>query len=73
MDNEANKISGDETQPQSETPQKHVATIIAKIAVCASVTFAVGAFLEAPWPGAVASCGLSLMGVGVAIVMLRRG
>lgn len=73
MDNETNETTEEGKQTQSETPHKHVAITIAKIAVCASVTFAVGAFLSEAWPAAVASCGLCVMGVGVAFIMLRRG
>jgi hypothetical protein len=59
-------------QPEAESPHKHVATVVTMIATCAFGTLALGAMLGAPWPAAVASCGLCVMGVGVAYVMLRR-
>ena len=58
---------------EEETPHKHVTQIISTIAGCALGAFALGALTGAAWPGAVAACGLSVMGVGVAYFMLGRG
>ena len=41
------------------------------IAVAAFGTFVLGALLGAAWPGAVAACGIALMGVGVSIFLTR--
>lgn len=62
-----------ETLPVSERAEIHKLTANAAmgIAGCAVAMFVVGAALGAAWPGAVASCGVSLMGVDVTWVMLR--
>lgn len=70
MDKDKSEIISNEKQ--AETPHSNVMNVVMIIAMCAFGTFALGAFLGAPWPAAVASCGLSVMGVGVAYVMLRR-
>jgi hypothetical protein len=62
---------GEMNQTEAETPHKHVATAVILIAGCAAGTFYLGAVCGAPWPAAVASCGLSVMGVGVAYFMMR--
>ena len=62
-----------ETQPtQADTPHKRVETIVGSIGLYAFGTFVLGSVFGAPWPAAVAVCGLSFMGVGVAYFMLRR-
>jgi hypothetical protein len=58
-------------QTEAETPHQHVAKTVRTIGICALATFCLGS-IQSPWPAAVASCGLSIMGVGVAYVMLRR-
>jgi hypothetical protein len=58
-------------QTEAETPHKHVAKAVITIAICALATFWLGS-IQIPWPAAVASCGLSVMGVGVAYAMLRH-
>jgi hypothetical protein len=58
-------------QTEAQTPHQHVAKAVTTIAICALATFCLGS-IQSPWPAAVASCGLSVMGVGVAYVMLRR-
>jgi hypothetical protein len=52
---------------------EQIATVLILIAGCAGGTFYLGAVCGAPWPAALASCGISAMGVGVAYFMLRRG
>jgi uncharacterized membrane protein YccC len=64
---------GEMNQTEAETPHKHAAYTVIVIAICAVFTFFLGAGpCEAPWPAAVASCGLCSMGVGVVYFMLRR-
>jgi hypothetical protein len=60
-------------QAQPETVHKHVVGAVSTIAGCALVTFILGALWSSPWPAAVASCGLCVMGLGVAFFMTRRG
>lgn len=43
------------------------------IAGCAVAAFVIGAVFDAAWPGAVAACGISAMGVGVAWFTSRPG
>ena len=62
----------DQKPSEPETPHKHTTVVVTTIASCAFGSFVLGAVLGAPWPGAVAACGLSVMGVGVAYVMLHR-
>jgi hypothetical protein len=62
----------DQKPSEPKTPHKHTTEAVTLIAMCAFGTFVLGAFLGAPWPGAVASCGISVMGAGVAYIMLRR-
>ncbi|MGD1089541.1 MAG: hypothetical protein ABR955_12590 [Verrucomicrobiota bacterium] len=69
---EDKETTGDTKRTEAETPHKNVATAVILIAGCAAGTFYLGAVCGAPWPAAVASCGLSVMGVGVAYVMMRR-
>jgi len=59
-------------QPEPATPQKRVETIVGSIGLCAFGTFVLGSLFGAPWPAAVASCGLSAMGIGVSYFRLRR-
>ncbi|HWD93222.1 MAG TPA: hypothetical protein VG938_12835 [Verrucomicrobiae bacterium] len=72
METESAKPTIDKAQSNSETPHKHAVTAVTTIAGCAFGTFALGAVVNQAWPAAVASCGLSMMGVGVAFVLLRR-
>jgi uncharacterized membrane protein YccC len=69
---EDKESTGDTKQTEAETPHKHVARAVVTVAGFAFGTFILGAISDAPWPAAVASCGLSVMGVGVAYVMMRR-
>jgi len=55
-----------------EIKGEQIATVLTLIAGCAGGTFYLGAVCGAPWPAALASCGISAMGVGVAYFMLRR-
>jgi len=70
MEKSASEIISEKNQ--ADTPQQKVGSVVTAIAGCALGTFALGAALGAPWPAAIASCGLSGMGVGVAYFMLRR-
>jgi hypothetical protein len=45
----------------------------AGVATCAFGAFVLGALLGAAWPGAVVACGLAVMGLGIAWIMMRRG
>jgi len=69
---ENKETTGEKKLPESETPHKQAVTAVTAIAACAFGCFCLGSLSGAPWPAAVASCGLSAMGVGVAYVMLRR-
>jgi hypothetical protein len=62
-----------EPLPVTERTEIHklTATTAMSIAGCALATFVVGAALGAAWAAAFASFGISLMGVGVAWVMLQ--
>jgi hypothetical protein len=62
-----------EPLPVTERSEIHktTANTVMAIAGCALATFVMGVIFEAAWPAAVASCGISLMGIGVAWVMLR--
>ena len=71
MDINKNEVTSNDEQ-KAKTPHENVGSVVVPIATCASLTFLGGAFLSDPWAAAVASCGLSLMGVGVAYLMLRR-
>jgi hypothetical protein len=68
---EEKETSAEKKPATAQTPHQHVEKAVATIAGCALATFCLGAF-ESPWPAAVASCGLCVMGVGVAYFMLRR-
>jgi hypothetical protein len=68
---EDKEATSENKQTELATSSNHVAKAVTTIALCAFGTFCLGA-IQAPWPAAVASCGLSVMGVGVAYVMLRR-
>lgn len=59
--------------PVTEQNEIHKLTANTAMAIagCALATFVVGAAIGAAWPAAVASCGISVMGVGVAWVMVR--
>ena len=70
--NETKVSVGEEKAAVSKTPHQHVVAVVGTIAGFAFGTYVLGALLGAPWPAAVASCGLSVMGMAVAIVMLRR-
>ncbi len=70
---DADKFLGEKKPAVSEITNKNVFTVVSSIAGFAFGTFVLGALFAAPWPGAVASCGLSVMGVGVAYFMLHRG
>jgi hypothetical protein len=72
MDKDAIEVVDDKKQTGSETLNKQLLTGVGTIAGFAFGTFVLGALFDAPWPAAVASCGLSVMGVGVAYFMLRR-
>ena len=72
MEIETDKTIKDQKQTEPETPHKHATAAVATIAMCAFGTFVLGAVTGEAWPAAVASCGLSIMGVGVAYVMLHR-
>jgi len=54
------------------TPLKRVESTVGSIALCAFGTLVLGSLFGAPWPAAVAACGLSVMGIGVSYFMLRR-
>ena len=69
---EDKESTGEKNQAGNETPHKHVTNTVVAIAFCAFLIFFFGAGM-APWPAAIAVCGLSAMGVGVAYFMLRRG
>jgi predicted phage tail protein len=71
MDKDAAEVAGEKKQTESETFNKQVLTAVGTIAAFAFGTFVLGALFDAPWPAAVASCGLSIMGVGVAYFLLR--
>jgi hypothetical protein len=58
-------------QTEVGTPHRHVAITVVVIAFFSFATFMLGS-IQSPWPAAIASCGLSAMGAGVAYVMLRR-
>ena len=57
---------------EPESAHKHTTSTVTMIAMCAFGAFALGAMVGQAWPAAVACCGLSLMGVGVAYIMLGR-
>jgi hypothetical protein len=57
---------------KKEITGEQITTAVILIAGCAGGTFYLGAVCGAPWPAALASCGISAMGVGVAYFMLRR-
>ncbi len=57
---------------EAAAAHKHVATMAAGVATCAFGTFVLGALLGAAWPAAVVACGLAVMGLGVAWIMMRR-
>ncbi len=71
MNDNQEAISG-KTSGQSDTVHGHVSKTVLGVASFACGTFVVGSLFGSPWPAAVASCGISVMGLGVAIVMLRR-
>lgn len=62
-----------ERQPseQEAAPKTAMNTAIS-IAACALAAFAFGCIMSAPWPGAVAACGISVLGIGVVWVMSSR-
>lgn len=72
MEIETTTTTKDKKPSEPETPHKHAAAAVTTIAMCAFGAFALGAVVGEAWPAAVACCGLSIMGVGVAYVMLRR-
>jgi hypothetical protein len=72
MDSNVNDIVCEKEEAGSETPHKQVKKVVETIGYCAVGIFLFGAYSGASWPAAVAVCGLSLMGVGVAYFMLRR-
>ena len=72
METQTNAPTTDKISTELETPHKHTVAAITTIAGCALGTFAIGACVNEAWPAAVASCGLSVMGVGVAWVLVRR-
>ena len=72
MDKDAIEVVDVKKQTGSETLNKQLLTGVGTIAGFAFGTFVLGALFDAPWRAAVASCGLSVMGVGVAYFMLRR-
>jgi len=57
---------------EPESAHKQTTATVSTIAMCAFGAFALGAMVGQAWPAAVACCGLSLMGVGVAYIMLGR-
>jgi hypothetical protein len=65
-------LGNEKKQPEPETPRKQVVTVVTSIAGFAFGTLVLGSLMGAPWPAAVASCGISAMGVGVAYFLLRR-
>ena len=69
---EDKETSAEKKQTEAETPHKYAATAVTMIAGCAFGTFVLGAVVGEAWPAAVASCGLSIMGVGIADVTLHR-
>jgi hypothetical protein len=73
---EANQTTQTTTQKfatdDASSPHKHTSVAVTSIAGCALCSFAIGAVLGAAWPGAIVACALSLMGVLVAFIMLRR-
>ena len=71
MAKDAEEVVGEKKQTESQTLNKQVLTAVGTIAAFAFGTFVLGALFDAPWPTAVASCGLSVMGVGVAYILLR--
>jgi hypothetical protein len=53
---------------------RKAATKVAEVAgCCAFATLVMGAFFGAPWPAAVASCGVSVMGMAIGCVLILRG
>jgi hypothetical protein len=62
----------DKTSGQPDTVHGHVSKTVLGVASFACGTFVVGSIFAAPWPAAVASCGISVMGLGVGFFMLRR-
>ncbi len=70
MENASHAVA--EKTPERECPEKHLVAAVTSIAVCAFGIFFVGVFYDAAWPAAVATCGLSAMGVGVAYLALKR-
>jgi hypothetical protein len=72
METQTDTPTKDKIQNEPDTSHQHAVKAITTIAGCAFGTFVLGAALNEAWPAAVASCGLSIMGVGVAYVLLRR-
>lgn len=72
MEIETDQNTKDKKASEPEMPHKHTKEAVGVIAMCAFAAFALGAVTGESWPGAVAACALSAMGVGVAYVMLRR-
>ncbi|HWX21723.1 MAG TPA: hypothetical protein VN578_17600 [Candidatus Binatia bacterium] len=73
MDTTSTIPSGAPQVAEKDPALKSVAGTTVSIAGCALAAFVFGAIFDAAWPGAVAACGISAMGVGVAFFMLRRG
>ena len=68
-----NQAVSDKKPCEAEGMHKHVTGTISTIAGCAFLTFILGSLWGSPWPAAAASCGLCVMGLGVAFFMTRRG
>ena len=61
-----------EKEKPAETPQNKVMNAVVVIALAAFGTMVLGSLTGAPWPAAVAACGMCLMGVGAAWFSMRR-
>jgi hypothetical protein len=57
---------------ETESPQKHAGTAAVLIAGCAFLSFMLASLWGAAWAGAVVACALSVMGMVVAGLIMRR-
>jgi hypothetical protein len=51
---------------------ERVKEVVREVGGGAALIYLLGAFFGAAWPAAVASCGLSLLGIGAVVVLTRR-